>query len=100
MIFLDIFFKNNVVEIVNNTYTWHSLYSGILIMDIINESAGLITSYYMLDAVVRGMFTPGYGQKPGWPKPPWSNARLLKSPMVKSPIKQTNKHLNIGYLHM
>ena len=27
-------------------------------MDIINHSAGLITSHYMLDAVARGMFTP------------------------------------------
>ena len=35
------------------------LYSGILIMDIIiNHSAGLITSYHMLDAVAIGMFTP------------------------------------------
>ena len=31
------------------------LYSGILI---INHSAGLITSYHMLDAVVMRMFTP------------------------------------------
>ena len=27
-------------------------------MDTVNNSAGLITSYHMLDAVVRGMFTP------------------------------------------
>ena len=27
-------------------------------MEIINHSAGLVTSYHMLDAVVRGMFTP------------------------------------------
>ena len=27
-------------------------------MDIINHSAGLIMSFHMLDAVVRGMFTP------------------------------------------
>ena len=27
-------------------------------MDIVTNSAGLITSYHMLDAVVRGMFTP------------------------------------------
>ena len=27
-------------------------------MDIVNNSAVLITSYHMLDAVVRGMFTP------------------------------------------
>ena len=27
-------------------------------MDIVNHSAGLITSYHILDAVVRGMFTP------------------------------------------
>ena len=27
-------------------------------MDIVNHSAGLITSYYMLDAVGRWMFTP------------------------------------------
>ena len=26
-------------------------------MNIVNHSAGLITSYHMLDAVVRGMFT-------------------------------------------
>ena len=27
-------------------------------MDIVNHSAGLITSYHMLDAVVRGMVKP------------------------------------------
>ena len=27
-------------------------------MDIVNHSAGLITSYHMLDAVARNMFTP------------------------------------------
>ena len=27
-------------------------------MDIVTHSAGLITSYHMLDAVVRGMLTP------------------------------------------
>ena len=32
--------------------------SVILIMDIVNPSAGLIMSYHMLDAVVRGMITP------------------------------------------
>ena len=34
------------------------LYSGILSMDILNHSAWLMTSYHMLDVVVRGMFTP------------------------------------------
>ena len=29
-----------------------------IIMDIINQSACLITSYHMLDAVVRGLITP------------------------------------------
>ena len=32
--------------------------SDILIMDIVNHYAGLITSYHMLDGVLRGMFTP------------------------------------------
>ena len=58
MIFLDIFIKNNVVEIVHKMSALHILYSGILIMDIINHSAWLITSYHMLDAVDTGMFTP------------------------------------------
>ena len=36
-------------------YMWPGLYSCILIMDIINHSAGLITSFHMLDAVIRGI---------------------------------------------
>ena len=55
-----------MVEIVNKMSTLHIhihgpdclLYSGILIMDIVNHSAGLIVSYHMLDAVGRGLFTP------------------------------------------
>ena len=35
---------------------WPGLYSCILIMDIINHSAGLITSFHMLDAVIRGIY--------------------------------------------
>ena len=34
------------------------LYTCIYIIDIINHSAGFITSFHVLDAVVRGMFTP------------------------------------------
>ena len=53
-----------MVEIVNKMSTLHihicgpGCVQGILIMDIVNHSAGLITSYHMLDAVARGMFTP------------------------------------------
>ena len=39
-------------------HTWHWLSSVILIMDIVNHSAGLITSYHLFDAVVRGKITP------------------------------------------
>ena len=39
------------------TYIYVAL-TGILIMDIVNHSAWLIASYHMIDAVVRGMFTP------------------------------------------
>ena len=63
--FIDIFFlKKNVVEIVHKMSTLHIHICGsdcihaFFIMDIINHSAGLITSFHMLDAVVRGMFTP------------------------------------------
>ena len=45
VIFLDICFKNNVVEIVFS----HSHY-------VYCKPLGLITSYHRLDAVVRGMF--------------------------------------------
>ena len=51
------------MEIVNKMSTLHihicgTDYSVILIMDIVKHSAGLITSYHMVDAVVRGKFTP------------------------------------------
>ena len=38
-----------------HTYTWHWLSSVILIMDIVNHSAGLIKTYHMFAAVIRGM---------------------------------------------
>ena len=36
----------------------------------------------------------GYGQKPGWSKAPQSKSPWSKARLVKSPIKQANKHLN------
>ena len=57
-IFLEFFFKSNVMEIVHKMSTLHILVSVIHIMDIVNHSAGQITSYHMLDVVVRGMLTP------------------------------------------
>ena len=35
-----------------------------------------------------------HGQKPGWSKSPWSQYPWSKARLVKSPIKQTNKHRN------
>ena len=40
------------------TYIYVALTVFRLIIDIVNNSAGLITSYHKLDAIVRGMFTP------------------------------------------
>ena len=60
MIFCDLFryvvLKNNVVEIVHKIYTLHIRI--LLIKDIANHSAGLIMSYHMFDAVIRGMVGP------------------------------------------
>ena len=49
---------NNMVESVNKMSILHIHIRGILIMDIVNYSVALITSYYMLDEVVKRMFTP------------------------------------------
>ena len=64
MIFLDILFQEQRDGdcswdiYIAHTYTWHWLFSVILIMDIVNHSAGLIMSYHMFDAVIRGMVAP------------------------------------------
>ena len=63
MIFLEIFSKNNVAEIVNIMSTCTYIYMALAVLihstlDIINHSAGLITAFHILDAAARRMFTP------------------------------------------
>ena len=59
MIFLDIFSRTMWWRCLLCTYIYVALTVYMhFIIDIINHSAGLITSLHMLDAVVRGMFTP------------------------------------------